>query len=301
MNKILFIIFAIISSISFGQNLSKKVGIIEIQLIGQNYKRNSDYDLTKRKTNRSRRPNTKLYFDSSATLLKKITFGKHHNTDLRLTDKIEVYEYNNGKLTESIQYESDYQKNIYPYWKTKFTYNSKDQLIAESTYYVLEDSLYHKRTFEYDINLNQTKSILNPTYYYQRKYDSLNRVIYLKQVYDDKLRWDWKYEYKNNQRIGIFQTYYEDEENNSKLEIKTYNKNGQLIEHEEKYTSKLEVGNKTKLVYDKNGLLEKIEYFETFDYKKDYEMIGIKIIKVKTKLNLDLKLSKLINEQIEIR
>jgi len=42
MNKILFIFFLIISSISFGQNLSEKVGEIEIQLIGQNYKLNSD-------------------------------------------------------------------------------------------------------------------------------------------------------------------------------------------------------------------------------------------------------------------
>ncbi|WP_299115951.1 hypothetical protein [uncultured Winogradskyella sp.] len=301
MNKTLFIIFAIISSISFGQNLSEKVGVIEIQLIGQNYKRNSDDELTKRKTNRRKRPYAKLYFNSSGILLKKITFGKHHNTDLRLTDKIKVYEYNNGKLTESIQYESDYQKSIYPYWKIKFTYNSKDQIIDESRYHILTDSLYNKTTFEYDLNSNQTKSILNPTYYYQREYDSLNRVIYLKQVYDNKLRWDWKYEYKNNRRIGIFQTYYDDGDNSSKLEIKTYNKNGQLIECEEKYTSKLEIGNKTKLVYDKNGLLEKVEYFETYDYEKDYEMIGFKIFKVKTKLNLDLKLSESINEQIEIR
>lgn len=301
MKKILFIFFLIITSITFGQNLSEKIGEIEIQLTGHNYKRNSDDELTKRKTNRRKLPYAKLYFNSNGILLKKVTFGKHHNTDLRLTDKIKVYKYEKGKLTESIQYESDYQKSVYPYWKIKFTYNSKNQLIDESRYHILTDSLYDKTTFEYDLNSNKIKSIFNPTYYYQREYDSLNRIIYLKQVYENKLRWDWKYEYKDNQRIGISQTYYDDGDNNSEYEVKTYNKKGQLIEFEKKYTSKLEAGNKTKLYYDKNGLIKKVQYFETYDYENDYELIGFMTVKIKTKLKLDFKLSELINKQIEIR
>nr|WP_321237646.1 hypothetical protein [uncultured Psychroserpens sp.] len=301
MKKILFIFFLIITYLSFGQNLSEKVGEIEIQLIGQNNKRNSNDELTKRKTNRRKRPYAKLYFNSSGILLKKVTFGKHHNTDLRLTNTIKVYKYNEEKLTESIEYESDYQKSVYPYWKTIYTYNSKDKLNDKSLYHIPTDSLYDKTSFEYDLNLNQIKSVFSPTYYYQKEYDSLNRVVYLKQVYNNKLRWDWKYKYKDNQRIGVFQTYYDDGDNSSKSEIKTYNENGQLIEFEEKYTSKLEVANKTKLFYDKNGLIKKVEYFETYNYDKDYEMIGFKTVKIKTKLNLDIKLSELINKQIEIR
>ena len=64
-----------------------------------------------------------------------ISFGKQHNSDLRLTDKINVFTYENGKLVKSIEYESDYEKVVYPYWKSKYLYNIKGELIDESTYY----------------------------------------------------------------------------------------------------------------------------------------------------------------------
>ena len=131
MKKTIFIYFLAITSFSFGQNLTEKVGEIEVQLIWHYFEQNPDYEPTKKKTNKRNRPHTKLYYDSNGILIKKIGFGKQHNSDLRLTDYIEVYKYNNNRLTETIKYESDYQKSVYPYWKTNYSYNSKNQLINE--------------------------------------------------------------------------------------------------------------------------------------------------------------------------
>lgn len=301
MKKILFIYFLIFSSFSFGQNLKKKIGDIEIQLIGHYYKRNSDYELTKRKTNKANRPSIKLFFDSNGNLLKKIKFGTNHNSSLKLIGSIEVLNYLKDSLISSLQYYSDCycEKEIEPYYNTNYTYNKKGQLIDESKFYFNTDSLFFKTTFEYDENLNNTKSIFNPTYYYQREFDSLNRIKSLKQIYDNNLRWEWKYNYSDNKRIGIFQTYYNDGKDYSKKEINTFNKKGQLIESEEKYTSKLETGDKIKIYYSENGLLEKIEYYEFSSYNQEYELKSFTFIKVKSKIDLDFKLSEIINEQIE--
>ncbi|OUS18033.1 hypothetical protein A9Q93_04525 [Nonlabens dokdonensis] len=301
MKKILFIYFLIFSSFSFGQNLKKKIGDIEIQLIGHYYKRNSDYEITKRKTNKANRPSIKLFFDSNGNLLKKIKFGTNHNSSLKLIGSIEVLNYLKDSLISSLEYYSDCycEKQIEPYYNTNYTYNKKGQLIDESTFYFNTDSLFFKTTFEYDENLNNTKSIFNPTYYYQREFDSLNRITSLKQIYDNDLRWEWKYNYSDNKRIGIFQTYYNDGKDYSKKEINTFNKKGQLIESEKKYISKLETGDKIKIYYSENGLLEKIEYYEFSSYNKEYELNSFTFIKVKSNIDLDFKLSEMINEQIE--
>lgn len=300
MKKTLFILFLIISSFSFGQSLSKKVGEIEVQLIRHYFKRNSDYELTKRKSNRRNRPFAKMYFDSSGVLLKKIGFGKHHNTDLRLTDKIDVYHYSNNRLTESITYESDYEKNVYPYWKSKFIYNDKGQLIDDSRYYYKTDSLTHKTTFKYDSNSNKIKSIFNQTYYYQREFNSINKITSLKQIYDNKLRWDWIYTYYDNKRIGIFQTYYNNGKDYSKKEILTFNTKGLLIESEEKHITKSGLDQKTKLFYNDNGIVIKIEQYESHGFEEGYELVSYIKIKTKSKVKIDFRIAKNINEQIEI-
>jgi hypothetical protein len=298
MEKTIFIFFLIITSFSFGQNLTEKVGEIEVQLIYHYFKTDSYGKPTKKKTNRKNRPHTKIYFDSNGILLKKIGFGKHHNTDLRLTDYIEVYKYDNNKLSQSIKYESDYQKRIYPNWRTEFIYDEKGQLIDDSMFYYQTDSLFHKTTYEYDLNSNKIKSIFNPTYYYQRDFDSMNRIISCKQIYDSKLRWEWNYTYSDNQRIGIFQTHYNDGKDYSKKEIQTFNKNGLLIETEEKYISKSGLEEKVKIFYDKNGIISKIEQYET--YGSEYVFVSYTDIKIKSKLELNPNIIEKINEQIEI-
>lgn len=298
MKKTFFIFFLTITSFSFGQNLTEKVGEIEVQLIWHYFKKNSDFDPTKKKTNRKNRPHSKLYFDSNGIILKKIGFGKQHNSDLKLTDYIEVYKYENNRLTESIKYESDYQKKIYPYWKTEFIYNEKEQLIDNSMYYYQTDSLLQKTTFEYDLNSNNTKSIFNPAYYYQREFDSINRITSIKQIYDDKLRWEFNYTYLDNKRIGIFQTHYNDGKDYSKKEILTY-KAGKVIECEEVYTSKIGWDVKTKFYYFKNGIIRKIENYEMIGEKNEYQLVSFTEIKVKAKSDISTGTAKLINKEIE--
>lgn len=298
MKKTIFIFFLTITSFSFGQNLTEKVGEIEVQLIWHYFKKNSDFEPTKKKTNRKNRPHSKLYFDSNGIILKKIGFGKQHNSDLKLTDYIEVYKYKNNRLTESIKYESDYQKHIYPYWKTEFIYNEKGQLIDDSMYYYQTDSLLQKTTFEYDLNSNITKSSFNPTYYYQREFDSIIRIISLKQIYDNELRWEWNYSYSDNQRIGIFQTHYNDGKDYSKKEIQTFNENGLLIETEVKHISKNGLDQKVKFFYDKNGIISKIEQYETYGIENEYVFVSFTEIKVKSKLELNSNIAKKINDEI---
>lgn len=298
MKKIIFIFFLTITLFSSGQELTKKVGEIEVQLIYHYFKVDSNYKPTKKKTNKKNRPYTKMYFDSKGVLLKKIGFGKHHNTDLRLTGYIEVYIYENKKLIQSIKYESDYQKRVYPYWRTEYIYNKMGQLINDSMFYYQTDSLFHETTYEYDLNSNNTKSIFNPTYYYQRDFDLKNRITSLKQIYDSKLRWEWNYTYSNNQRIGIFQTYYNDGEDYSKKEILTFNESGQLIETEEKYILSSGLDDKMKFFYDKNGIISKIEQYEA--YENEYVLVSYTDIKVKSKLSLNSSIAEKINEQIEI-
>lgn len=284
----------------FGQKLTEKNGGIEIQLIRHNFKMNSDGERTKRKTNRSNRPYLKMHFDSIGTLLKSESFGKHHNTDLRLTDKINVYSYDNGKLTKSIKYESDYKKHIYPYWESKYIYNIKGQLINESTYYYETDSLLFQNTYEYDLNSNKVKSIFNQTYYYQREFDSLNRLTTLKQIYDSKLRWDWNYIYSDNKRIGIFQTYYKDGKDYSKKEIQTFNNQDLLIETEEMHVSNSGLDKKTKIYYFENGLIKGIEHYQSYNSDDGYEMTSYSDVKVKSKIKIDSQIAERINEQIII-
>jgi hypothetical protein len=300
MKQSIFIISILFTLNLFGQKLSEKVGKIEVQIISHNFKQNSDGELTKRKTNRKKRPHLKMYFDSMGILLKSVSFGKHHNADLRFTNKINIYEYVNGKLDKSVEYESDYEKNIYPYWKSKYLYNKKGELIDESTYYYENDSLFFKTTFEYDIHSNKVKSIFNPTYYYQREFDSLNRITSLKQIYDSKLRWDWNYNYSENISIGIFQTYYKDGKDYSKKEIQKFNNQGFVIETEEVHVSKNGLDEKTKIYYYQNGLIKRIEHYQSYSGQDGYEMISYSDIKIKSKIKIDLNIAKRINEQINI-
>lgn len=300
MKQTLFLISIFLALNLLGQKLDDKVGEIEVQIIGHNFKQNSNGELTKRKTNKKNRPQLKMYFDSTGVLLKSVSFGKHHNIDLRLTNKINVFRYKNGKLAKSVEYESDYEKNVYPYLKSKYLYNNKGELIDESTYYYDTDSLFLRTTYEYDLNSNNVKSIFNSTYYYQREFDSINRITVLKQVYDSKLRWDWKYKYIENQRIGFFQTYYKDEENYSKKEIQTFDNKGLLIETEKIQISKNGLDKKIKIYYYDSGIIKRIAYYQSYSTKDGYEMVSFSDVKIKSKIKIDSKIAERINNQINI-
>ncbi len=297
MKKTFFLISILIAVNLYGQELTKKVGSIEIELIGHQYLRNDDFELTKKKTNKKNRPFEKIYMDSNGIVLKKVTFGKHHNTDLRLTDKIKIYQYKNRQLTEIVLYESDYVKNVYPFSKTKLKYGNTGILI-DSTTYSITDNSSHKIKFEYDENSKKNKTILYPDYYYERNFDSINRLKSFKQIFENKLRWEWIYAYSDNQRIGTFRTHYNDGEDYTKLEIVSYNEKGNRTEIEEKQVSRDGLKEKTKFFYNQNGILQKIEKHQSYSNAEEYGLQSFTDIKIKTKLNLDDGLIKRINKAI---
>ncbi|WP_258105894.1 hypothetical protein [Marinoscillum sp. MHG1-6] len=245
----------------FCQNYDDEVGSVHLSLTSQQIISNKDGLPTTKVTNKKNLPYLKLDFDSVGSLLKSESFGKHHNPDLRLTDKIEVFEYRNGLLFKSIEYESDYNSKVYPYFRTEYVYNDSAQLVDESTYYFESDSLFFQTTFVYDAKNNRTKSIFNPTYYYLREFDSLNQITSLKQIYDNKIRWDWTYSYTDSTRTGKFQTYYSDGKNNSKTEIRRYI-GSQLIEVEEIGI----IHSLKKFEYYENGLIQKISEYRKTEY-----------------------------------
>ncbi|MFT4683621.1 MAG: hypothetical protein ACI863_000213 [Flavobacteriales bacterium] len=63
------------------------------------------------------------------------------------------------------------------------------------------------------------------------------------------------YSYSDNQRVGIFQTYYNDGKDYSKKEIRTYDKKGRLIEIEELQITRDGLEDKIKIYYDKEGVI----------------------------------------------
>src|SRR5690606_22091261 len=140
--------------------------------------------------------------------------------------------------------------------------------------------LFMQFDYEYDSNSNKTKTIFNPTYYYQRVFDNHSKIQSIQQIYDNKLRWEWTYTYTDTTRIGEFKTFYNDGKDYTKKEIRTY-RNGQLMEVEEKYTSQNGLSSKTVLYYDKVGLIVRIDFFEAYSSNVTYRLKAFTEIKTK--------------------
>ena len=300
MKQIIVFISILLTLNLFGQEPSEKVGEIEVQIIGHRYKRNSDYKLTKKKTNRKNRPFSFLYFDNSGTLLKTIGYGKHHNMDFRLLDNIHIYNYDSNGVKSRVEiWETDYQKNLTnKYYKTFELDSTKSKILSETMYHFETDSIFIRTEFWYNNKGQYQGIIFDSTYYYKREFNSENLLVNLQQIYDGKLRWEWKYIYTTNQREGIFQTYYNDGKDCSNKEIQTYNNEGFLIESEEVQVSNEGLNEKTKIYYNKNGLINKIEYFQSYNENDEYYLISYNDVNVKTKLKIDEQLAKSINKQI---
>lgn len=278
---------------AFGQELPKKNGCIEINKVNH-YKKGEQ---TKKTSNKSNRPYLILYLDSLGTVIEKVGYGKHHNTDLRLLDFVEQNKFENGRLTNTIKYNTDYHKNISADYKTIYFYNNANQLIQEKILYFKNDSLFMQFDYEYDSNGNKTKTIFNPTHYHKRAFDKQAKIQSLQQIYDSKLRWEWIYTYTDTTRIGEFKTYYNDGKDYTKQEVRTY-RNGKLIEIEEKYTSQEGLSSKTVLHYDKLGLIIKIDFFEAYSNNMTYQPRSYTEIKTKFCRQLTPELTDKINDTI---
>lgn len=287
--------FLLLTGVS-GKEFPQKEGCIEIKKINHYFFHNKKGDQTKRTSNKANRPYLIIYLDSFGNIIERAGYGKYHNMDLRILDFVEQNEYENGKLIQSIKYETDYENNISACFKTKYFYNYANQLIQEKESYYKTDSMYRQIDYEYDMigNKTKTKTIYNPTYYYQRTFDNQSRIISLQQIYNSKLRWEWTFEYSDTTRIGEFRTYYNDGKDYTKKEICKY-KNGNLIEVEEKYASKEGLSSKTVFHYNKSGLIKRIDFFEAYSSKLIYEHIGFTEIKIKFCKQLTSEIIKKIN------
>lgn len=300
MKQTLLLISIFLTLNLFGQKPTEKVGEIEVELIGHNFKRNSDYELTKKKTSRKNRPYLRIYFDSNGSLLKSIGFGKHHNTDLRLIDRINIYKYDKNGLKSKIDiWETDYDKNLLYRFYKKFDLDStKSKILSEKMYEIESDTIYTQTDYWYNEKGEYQGIIFDSTYYYKRKYNEKKQLVNHQQIYDGKLRWEWNYSYSDNKRIGIFQTYYKDGKDYSKKEIRTYDNLGRLTEIEELQLTKDGMEEKTKISYDKNGVINRIEQYETYNREDGYEFVSYQEIKVKSKIVIDSLIAEKINEQI---
>jgi hypothetical protein len=265
---------------AFGQEIPQKEGCIEIKKVNHYFLHNKKGDQTKRTTNKANRPYLLLYLDTLGNLIEKVGYGKHHNTDLRILYFVEQNKFENGKLISTVKYNTDYDKNISADYKTIYFYNNSNQLIKEKELYFKTDSLFMQFDYEYDSNDNKTKTIFNPTYYYQRVFDNKSKIQSLQQIYDNKLRCEWTYTYTDTTRIGEFKTFYNDGKDYTKKEIRTY-RNGKLMEVEEKYTSKDGLSSKTVLYYDKLGLIVRIDFSEAYSGNVTYRLKAFTEIKTK--------------------
>ncbi|MFD2907109.1 hypothetical protein ACFSX9_00025 [Flavobacterium ardleyense] len=302
MKQTLLILSIFLTLNLFGQKPTEKVGEIEVELIGHNFKRNSDYELTKKKTNRKNRPFVKMFFNSNGTLLKSISFGKHHNTDLRVLNQINIYNYDSNGLKSKIDiWETDYDKNLSNKYFKKFDFDStKTKITSEKIYEIYSDTIYTQADYWYNKKGEYQGIIFDSTYYYKREYNEKQQLISLQQIHDGKLRWEWNYTYSDRQRIGIFQTHYNDAEDYSKKEIRTYNEDDFLVEIEELQIIKDGLQEKTKIYYDKNGIIKRIEAYDSYNREDGYELVSYREVKVKSKVIVDSSIAEKINKQIRI-
>ncbi|WP_452231313.1 hypothetical protein [Lacinutrix sp. MEBiC02595] len=255
--------------------------------------------MTKRKTNKRNRPSSKMYFDSKGNLLKSINYGKYHNTDLRLLNQIRLLEYDEkgNKAKENI-WGTDYEKNLTHNYYKVFDLDKNNNIILEKVYDKTSDTLYNKTAYWYSKKGEYQGVKFDSTYYYKREYNKDGKLINLSQIYDGKLRWDCKYNYTKNQRIGIFQTYYNDGKDYSQKEIRTYDKEGRLIEIKESQITKDGLEELTNINYDKNGIIKRIEEYESYNREDEFELVSYLEIKVKSKVVIDTLTAERINEQI---
>ena len=71
-----------------------------------------------------------------------------------------------------------------------------------------------------------------------------------------------------------------------------------MIEIEELQLTKDGLAEKTKYYYGKNGIVEKIEEYDSYNREDGYELISYLEIKVKSKVIVDSLIAEKINEQI---
>ena len=280
---------------NFGQAIPAEIGNIKVEVITFYFKRNKHFELTKktRKNGLSR-----YYFDSNLNLIEEIHYGKHHNNNLKLLDRVEQYFYSStGQLTQSREWETDYDKTISPSYYTEYSYDINNRLTNQTTYDE-KDSVFMTIQIEYMENKSITRIGKSQTII--REYDSTDRIITKKQLWDNDTKTNWiiNYSYDGNCITENFDSYYDDSVRDYSKKKIDYYANDRLFERIEYYVDKDGLNEKTTFIYRQNGLLKKIEMRSHSSIDKEFQLVGFIQIKVSGQNSFDVKTAKIINEQL---
>jgi hypothetical protein len=289
--KFFCIIFFLSITQLYSQKIENKIGDFKITI--STYR----FEDSKKK---SKIGKEEIYFDSLGKTLEKIKYGKHHYNKLNVIGSIEQFQYENEKLIFSNKYTSTCNSCQFYEFYTKYNYNKKNELINEVIFRKENDSVF--LSFEYNRKDKSTEIHSGQSTYIQRVYDDYSKLIELNQVYEDsnKIRWQYLYKYGENWKEASFQTYYGDGKDYSKKEIQKYNNQGSVIETEEFYVSISGLDKKTKIYYYENGLIKRIEHYQSYSLQDGYKIISYSDIKIKSKIKVNSCIAKRINEQINI-
>lgn len=236
-----------------------------------------------------------FYFDSTGKILEKIKYGKHHFNKFNVIGQIEQFSYSNNKLDLSRKYISDCKSCSYYQYYSRFKYNLDNKLIIENTFRAENDSLFMSAEYIYKPRIEEIH--FNSLTYYEYKYDDENRIIEQNQIFENtnKVRWKKEFAYLKNKRICKFQTFYGDDNENSEVEISTYNSENEIISRE---TFREKSKTRLQYYYNKHGIIEEIEEYESIE-KSEYELKYITKFKICKKIkNINKKVLEEINKEL---
>jgi hypothetical protein len=268
MSKLIVLLFLLTTSKFYSQKIEKEVGDFKITKEVFNFNETDK----KRKTGKS-----EFYFDAPGKVLEKLSYGKHHYEKLDLIGEIEQFFYSGNRLESSKKYVSECFTCGYYLYYSKFNYDENSKLLSEKMFRGENDSLFMATAYIYKPKYSETH--FNSTTYYQKKYNSENKIIELNQVFEEtnKIRWQYLFEYSNNCKIGKFQTYYGDGKENSKIETECFDANKRIISKE------IVALYRTKITYSysESGILNEIREYESSN--ENYKLKWLTKIKVNRK------------------
>jgi len=309
---ILLLLISIICKPLLSQKLPIVSGYISIEVKQQDIVRNDLFPWIKRTYNKANRAHTKLYFDTNGILIFKETFGKYHNMDLRLLDKVYQYYYNsNGNQIRIDEWETnewgpDIGLLIFKNYSL-FVYDSlTNNLIEERNFNAKTDTLYYYRKYKNGSNQNQHVVCSDSTSWTKYEHDNTGKIIRESLISQGKLIYEKIYSYNVHQSFEFFKRYSPD--STYTLETKTY-KDDNIIQIEKDPINTKDnsidpdkFSYKTIICYDKSGLISKVEYYEKyptlFGNTPNFTKVGCIHFKRKGSRTIGLKMIQKINDEL---
>lgn len=302
MRTTILVIFLISNRLVFSQVVKLVDSPIKVNIKGYSH----DY-LTPEKKEKAWRQTAKVefWFNSRGLLLQTRFWGKHHNTNLKLLNKITQNTYDSNNLRIFTQeWENSYSDSLEISFKTLYSYNNFNQLSKRQVFWPFADTPFISTEYTYIVGPRQ--NLLNTThgtikYFYE--YDSLNRLTLRKQFFGrnyEKLNWIESYSYSKDTLIYITNVYSGDSViQYSKKNTTVYNKEQQaLINIDEYLPPKESFPYKNVFVYNKLGLIIEIKTFRKINPLDDFVFTSTIKYNYKLKTVLDVNAVKKINDTL---